>query len=73
MGEKCKALTGLDEATLAAGTSLQECVKEFNDYLYKQFTSQNIDFCFVTDGDARWKFSKSLASHQIDQMNVQLR
>jgi len=30
-------------------------VKEFNDYLFKQFTSENKDFCFVTDGDSSLK------------------
>jgi len=55
LGDRCKALSGLDEATLASGSTLQACVKEFNDYLFKQFTSENKDFCFVTDGDSSLK------------------
>ena len=55
LGDRCKAITGLDDETLAAGCSLQECVQELNDYLYKQVTSQNKDFCFVTDGDTSLK------------------
>ena len=55
LGERCKALTGLDDATLASGNSLHSCVMEFNDYLYKEFTSQNLDFCLLTDGDTSLK------------------
>lgn len=57
LGERLKELTGLDEATLSSGGTLQECVKNFNNFLYKQVTEENKDFCFVTDGDAclkRW-------------------
>lgn len=55
LGDRCKAITGLDESTLSSGCTLQECVKNFNNFIYKQVTEENKDFCFVTDGESHLK------------------
>jgi len=79
LGASCKKLTGFDDATLSSGCTLQECVQQFNEYLYKEFTSQNKDFCFVTDGDSslkRWLRSDAkrkkvkLAAHYAKYIDV---
>eukprot|EP00960_Hanusia_phi_P023071 681800-Hanusia_phi.AAC.1 len=55
LSEGCQALTGISQETIESGGKLQDCVSEFNDYVYKNITSQNKDFCIVTDGDVHLK------------------
>eukprot|EP00283_Hemiselmis_rufescens_P008927 CAMPEP_0173430658 /NCGR_PEP_ID=MMETSP1357-20121228/9025_1 /TAXON_ID=77926 /ORGANISM="Hemiselmis rufescens, Strain PCC563" /LENGTH=243 /DNA_ID=CAMNT_0014395035 /DNA_START=35 /DNA_END=763 /DNA_ORIENTATION=+ len=47
--------TDVEDADVESAESLQGCVQEFNDYLYKAFTSQNKDFCLCTFGEAPLK------------------
>jgi inhibitor of KinA sporulation pathway (predicted exonuclease) len=52
LGDRCKEITGLGEAELSSGTTLQACIKDFNNFLYTKVTEENKDFCLVTDGDS---------------------